>query len=53
MGMTMLLTEQQHMDVALGLVERVYLLDKGESKYHGDTEDFRGRKEFRKKYLAV
>jgi len=52
-GMTMLLTEQQHMDVTLGLVDRVYLLDKGDIKYHGDTEDFKGRKEFQKKYLAV
>lgn len=52
-GMTMLLTEQQHMDVALELVNRVYLLDKGEIKYHGDIEDFKGRKEFHKKYLAV
>jgi len=52
-GMTMLLTEQQHMDVTLELVDKVYVLDRRGIKYHGDTDGFRGRKQFHKKYLAV
>lgn len=52
-GMSMLLTEQQHLKFAMTLSDRVYIIDKGEIKYHGESKEFQENEELKKKYLAV
>jgi branched-chain amino acid transport system ATP-binding protein len=52
-GMSMLLTEQQHLRFAMALSDRVYIIDKGEIKYHGQSKEFQRNEELKKRYLAV
>jgi branched-chain amino acid transport system ATP-binding protein len=52
-GIPMLLTEQQHLKFAMTLSDRVYIIDKGEIKYHGESKEFQENEELKKKYLAV
>lgn len=52
-GIPMLLTEQQHLKFAMTLSDRVYIIDKGEIKYHGQSNEFQENEELKKKYLAV
>lgn len=52
-AITMLLTEQAHLQFAMNLSDRVYIIDKGEIKYHGDTKEFQKNEEVKKKYLAL
>lgn len=51
-GCAILLVEQ-NMDIALHLAERAYVMAKGRVVFHGSSEEVRGNKEIRKKYLEV
>lgn len=50
---TTILLAEQHLKFAMSVADRVVLLDKGHVVYRGDIEEFRGRDELHKKYLAV
>lgn len=52
-GISMLLTEQQHLKFALALSDRVYIIDKGEIKYKGRSTEFDQDDGLKRKYLAV
>ncbi len=52
-GISMLLTEQQHLKFAMSLSDGVYIIDKGEIKYRGQSKEFQENEELKKKYLAV
>jgi ABC-type branched-subunit amino acid transport system ATPase component len=41
------------MRVALRLARRIYVMSKGKVVFHGTTEDLKGNKEVREKYLEV
>ena len=51
-GLTVLLAEQNQ-DVALGLSNRVYVIDNGSIKYTGTVDELKTNEEIRKKYLCV
>ena len=52
-GITVLITEQQHLKYILDLADRVYILDKGHIQYHGGIKELWQNEEFKRKYLAV
>jgi branched-chain amino acid transport system ATP-binding protein len=52
-GITVLITEQQHLKYILDLADRVYILDKGHIQYHGGISELWQNEEFKRKYLAV
>jgi branched-chain amino acid transport system ATP-binding protein len=52
-GVTVLITEQQHLKYILDLADRVYILDKGHIQYHGGISELWQNEEFKRKYLAV
>ena len=52
-GITVLITEQQHLKYILDLADRVYILDKGHIQYHGGIKELWRNEEFKRKYLAV
>ena len=52
-GMTMIITEQQHLNFVKKLADIAYIIDKGEIKYRGTVEQVLGDQELKKKYLAV
>jgi branched-chain amino acid transport system ATP-binding protein len=52
-GMTVLITEQQHLKYILELADRVYLLDKGHIQFQGGIKELWQNEEFKRKYLAV
>jgi branched-chain amino acid transport system ATP-binding protein len=51
-GTTMLLVEQK-LPFVMGLVQRVYIMNKGMIQWEGTPEALRGQDEIRKKYLEV
>lgn len=52
-GVTMILTEQQHLDFAMKLADYAYIIDKGEIKFHGSMSEIGENEELKHKYLAV
>jgi branched-chain amino acid transport system ATP-binding protein len=52
-GMTVLITEQQHLKYILDLADRVYILDKGHIQFQGGIRELWQNEEFKRKYLAV
>ena len=52
-GITILITEQQHLKYILDLADRVYILDKGHIQYQGGIKELWQNEEFKRKYLAV
>lgn len=52
-GMTMIITEQQHLQFVRKLAEVAYIIDKGQIKYSGSVEEILENQELKKKYLAV
>jgi branched-chain amino acid transport system ATP-binding protein len=48
-----ILLVEQNMRVALRLARRIYVMSKGKVVFHGTTEDLKGNKEVREKYLEV
>jgi branched-chain amino acid transport system ATP-binding protein len=52
-GMTVLITEQQHLKYILDLADRVYILDKGHIQFQGGIKELWQNEEFKRKYLAV
>jgi len=52
-GITILITEQQHLKYILDLADRVYVLDKGHIQYQGGIKELWQNEEFKRKYLAV
>jgi len=51
-GVTILLVEQ-HIEMALKISQRAYVIDEGMIKYKGTSEEIRENKEVQKQYLAV
>ena len=51
-GKTVLLSEQ-NLNFSLRLADRAYLIDKGEIKYAGTTEDLRNNEQIRREYLML
>ena len=51
-GMSIILAEQ-NLDFVLALSDRLHILEKGQIKYSGTTDDVRGNQEVVEKYLAV
>ncbi len=51
-GVTILLVEQ-HMEMALEISQRAYVMDEGVIQYQGPAEEIRGNEEVQKKYLAI
>lgn len=51
-GMSIILAEQ-NLDFVLALSNRLHILEKGQIKYSGTTDDVRGNQEVVEKYLAV
>lgn len=51
-GLSILLSEQ-NVGFALVLCDHVYVIDKGEIKFHGPVEEFRTNLEIQHRYLAV
>ena len=51
-GLTILLAEQS-VDFCLQLADRVYVLEKGQVRYQGTAEEFRGNKAIREQYLEL
>lgn len=51
-GLSILLSEQ-NVGFALVLCDHVYVIDKGEIKFHGPVEEFRNNEEIQHRYLAV
>jgi len=49
---TILLSEQ-NTKFAMGLSQRVYIMEKGQMRYDGTIEDFKENEEVRKRYLMV
>jgi branched-chain amino acid transport system ATP-binding protein len=49
---TILLSEQ-NIKFAMGLSQRVYIMEKGQMRYAGTIEDFKKNEEVRKRYLMV
>ncbi len=51
-GLTILLAEQ-NVEFSLDLADRVYILEKGEVRYHGTTQEFRANDAIRQQFLAL
>lgn len=51
-GLTILLAEQS-VDFCLQLADRVYVLEKGQVRYHGTAAEFRDNAEIRQQYLEL
>jgi branched-chain amino acid transport system ATP-binding protein len=51
-GVTILLVEQ-HMEMALEISQRAYVMDEGVIKYQGAAGEIRSNEEVQKKYLAI
>ena len=52
-GMTMILTEQQHLDFMMKLGDSGYIIDKGEIKYYAPLSEIKDNEEIKRKFLAV
>jgi branched-chain amino acid transport system ATP-binding protein len=52
-GLTMILTEQQHLDFMMKLGDYGYIIDKGEIKYHAPLGEIKDNEEIKLKFLAV
>ena len=48
-----ILIAEQNLALALGVADRVYVLDRGEVAYEGPTEQFRQARDLQKRYLGV
>jgi branched-chain amino acid transport system ATP-binding protein len=48
-----ILIAEQNLTLALGVADRVYVLDRGEVAHEGPTEQFRGDRDLQKRYLGV
>jgi branched-chain amino acid transport system ATP-binding protein len=52
-GMTMILTEQQHLKFVESLADSAYIIDKGQIRFQGSVSEIMADAELKKKYLAV
>ena len=48
-----MLLSEQNLSFSLRLADRAYLIDKGEIKYEGTTEDLRNNEQIRREYLML